>query len=88
MEVCKLSIYTDVKTAVSARDAAEFYGFNVKKNGMMCCPFHDDRHPSMKVDKRFYCFGCEAKGDVMILLPGFLIFRLMRQHRSWLTIFI
>ena len=65
MEVCKLSIYTDVKTAVSARDAAEFYGFNVKKNGMMCCPFHDDRHPSMKVDKRFYCFGCEAKGDVI-----------------------
>ena len=67
-----MSIYTDVKTAVSARDAAEFYGFNVKKNGMMCCPFHDDRHPSMKVDKRFYCFGCHAQGDVIDLTARLL----------------
>ena len=30
-----------------------------------CCPFHDDRHPSMKVDTRFHCFGCGADGDVI-----------------------
>lgn len=60
-----MSIYKDVKAAVTARDAAEFYGYHVKNNGMMCCPFHDDRHPSLKVDKRFYCFGCHAKGDVI-----------------------
>src|SRR5882724_8670826 len=31
------------------------------------CPFHDERTPSFKVnprDKLYYCFGCEAKGDV------------------------
>ena len=30
-----------------------------------CCPFHNDRTPSMKVDSRFYCFGCGASGDVI-----------------------
>src|SRR5690242_18933009 len=31
------------------------------------CPFHDERTPSFKVnprDKLYYCFGCEASGDV------------------------
>ena len=32
----------------------------------MCrCPFHNDRTPSMKVDERFHCFGCQADGDVI-----------------------
>ena len=33
----------------------------------MCrCPFHDDRHPSMKLNEDyFYCFGCGAHGDVI-----------------------
>ena len=29
------------------------------------CPFHDDKHPSMKLDKRYYCFGCGEKGDLL-----------------------
>ena len=32
---------------------------------MACCPFHDDKHPSMKVDRRFHCFGCQEDGDVI-----------------------
>ena len=32
---------------------------------MACCPFHNDRTPSMKVDSRYYCFGCGASGDVI-----------------------
>ena len=33
---------------------------------MVCCPFHDDRHPSMKLNEDyFYCFGCGATGDVV-----------------------
>ena len=45
--------------------AASFYGIRVGRNGMVCCPFHNDRTPSMKVDSRFYCFGCGASGDVI-----------------------
>lgn len=33
---------------------------------MACCPFHEDRHPSLKLNEDyFYCFGCGAKGDVI-----------------------
>ena len=33
---------------------------------MACCPFHNDRHPSLKLNEEyFYCFGCGAKGDVI-----------------------
>jgi DNA primase len=33
-----------------------------------CCPFHEDRTPSLSVDgvpDRFHCFGCGASGDVI-----------------------
>jgi len=60
-----MSIFTDIKAAVTTRQAAEFYGLKVSRNGMACCPFHNDRHPSMKVDERYYCFGCHETGDVI-----------------------
>lgn len=59
------SVFSDVKNAISTRQAAELYGFAVNRNGMMCCPFHGDKHPSMKVDSRFHCFACQADGDVI-----------------------
>ncbi|GMK60196.1 DNA primase [Clostridioides difficile] len=41
------------------------YGIKVNRNGMAVCPFHNDKNPSMKVDKRFHCFACQADGDVI-----------------------
>lgn len=32
---------------------------------MACCPFHPDRHPSMKVDRLYHCFACGVGGDVI-----------------------
>lgn len=32
---------------------------------MALCPFHEDHHPSLKLDQRYYCFGCHATGDVI-----------------------
>ncbi len=58
-------LFTQVKSQVTARQAAERYGVQVNHSGMACCPFHDDRHPSMKIDERFYCFGCHTTGDVI-----------------------
>ena len=61
-----MSIYKIVKANVTVRQAAEHYGVEVQRNGMCCCPFHDDRHPSMKLNEDyFYCFGCGAHGDVI-----------------------
>ena len=60
-----ISIYQTVKAAITTRQAAEFYGQSVTPNGMTLCLFHDDRHPSMKVDERYYCFACCETGDVI-----------------------
>ncbi len=61
------TVFEAVKQSVSTREAAEFYGIKVSRTGMACCPFHDDKNPSMKVDQRFHCFGCGADGDVIDL---------------------
>ena len=60
------SVFEVVKQSVTAREAAELYGIAVGRGGMACCPFHDDRHPSLKLNEDyFYCFGCGATGDVI-----------------------
>ena len=61
-----VNVFEAVKQSVTVREAAEMYGIQVNRNGMACCPFHDDRHPSMKLNEEyFYCFGCGATGDVI-----------------------
>ena len=60
-----MSIFEAVKQSVTTRQAAERYGTRVERNGMCRCPFHDDSTPSMKLDRRYYCFGCGATGDVI-----------------------
>lgn len=58
--------FETIKAAVTLRQAAETYGLWVLPNGMTCCPFHEDRHPSLKLNKDyFYCFGCGTSGDVI-----------------------
>lgn len=59
------NIFEQVKESVTTKRAAMHYGLNVNQNNMVCCPFHNDRHPSMKVAERYYCFGCGEKGDVI-----------------------
>ena len=65
-----MNIFQEVKSYVTARQAAEQYGIRVGRNQMACCPFHDDHHPSMKIDTNYYCFACGAKGDVIGLTAG------------------
>ena len=65
-------LFTRVKAAVTARQAAERYGLKVNPSGMACCPFHEDRNPSMKVDDRYYCFGCGVTGDAVDLTARLL----------------
>ena len=60
------SVFEAVKQSVSVREAAQMYGIEVNRSGMACCPFHDDKNPSMKLNEEyFYCFGCGATGDVI-----------------------
>lgn len=63
-----MDLFTQIKMAVSVKEAAEYYGLEVNRGNMVCCPFHNDRTPSMKLNEDyFYCFGCGATGDVIDL---------------------
>ena len=60
-----MNIFSEVKEHLTARKVAEYYGLQVKRNGLACCPFHDDKHPSMKIDKNYHCFACGVGGDAV-----------------------
>lgn len=70
MKSCRLikEDYEEIKRLVGMRQAAEYYGFSVDRQGRCICPFHRDRHPSMKIyphNRGYYCFSCGAGGDVI-----------------------
>jgi hypothetical protein len=60
-----MTIFEQAKALATAREAAEYYGLEVERTGMACCPFHEDHTPSLKLDERFHCFGCGEDGDVI-----------------------
>lgn len=60
-----MGIFDTIRENVTTRQVAEYYGVYVNRSGMACCPFHNDRHPSLKLDKRFHCFGCQEDGDAV-----------------------
>lgn len=63
-----MRLFETIRANITARSAAEYYGIKVNRNGMACCPFHNDKHPSMKLDTRYHCFGCQADGDAIDLV--------------------
>ena len=55
-----LSLYQTVKSAITVRQVGEMYGMEPDRHGMVCCPFHSDSDPSMKLnDTYYYCFSGE-----------------------------
>ena len=57
-----MNVFAVVKENVTARQVAMQYGIKINRSGLACCPFHKDKTPSMKIDKRYYCFGCGDTG--------------------------
>ena len=64
-------IFKFVKNYVTAKDVVIHYGFRPNRSNLICCPFHNDKHPSMKVEKRFFCFGCGAQGDAIDFVSNY-----------------
>lgn len=60
-----MNLFQEVKEAVTTIEAASFYGIEVNRNRMAKCPFHADHTPSMRLDRRYHCFGCGEDGDVI-----------------------
>ena len=63
-----MTIFDDIKELVDVPTAARSYGVEVHRGNMALCPFHRERHPSCKLyADHYYCFGCQAHGDVIKL---------------------
>ena len=57
--MCIRDSYEAIKVAISVKQAAEHDGLKVNRNCMACCPFHNDTHPSMRLNEDYFlCFGC------------------------------
>ena len=64
-----MRIADEIKSSLTIRQVAEYYGFQVKRAGFISCPFHQGDHTaSMKLydeSGSFYCFGCGAHGTII-----------------------
>lgn len=68
-----MNLYEQLKNQLTPKHVTERYGPPIHRGNMICCPFHDDRTPSMKLyDDHFYCFGCQKSGDVIDLAAQLL----------------
>ncbi len=48
------------------------YGLQANRKGFLCCPFHREDTPSLKIYKdSYYCFGCGKGGDVFNFVMDF-----------------
>jgi DNA primase catalytic core len=62
---------SSLKTDISLIRLIESQGHNLSKDGKdykICCPFHEDATPSLKISTLknvYHCFGCDAKGTVI-----------------------
>ena len=55
-----------IKLRIDMQDVLERYGFEINRAGFMCCPFHNEKTPSLKVyenNRGWNCFGCGEGGD-------------------------
>lgn len=55
-----------IKERLTMRDVLKKYGYDKDRKGFVCCPFHKEKTPSMRVYKTdYHCFGCGEHGDVI-----------------------
>ena len=65
------SVFETVKQSITVREAAQMYGIKVNRSGMACCPFHDDKNPSMKLNEEYFFSVCRETRSTYMSRPGF-----------------
>lgn len=56
-----------IRDTVTMEEILGLYGYQTRR-GFMCCPFHGEKEPSLKVYPKsggWHCFGCERGGSVI-----------------------
>jgi DNA primase len=62
MEISDIKKRLDIETVLSR------YNLEPGKHNQLCCPFHEDKTPSLTIYPKtntFHCFGCGKSGDVI-----------------------
>lgn len=61
-----MNVFDELKNRVDMLSIAAEYGFSPNRHNYICCPFHSEKTPSMRLySQSFYCFGCHIGGDVI-----------------------
>ena len=62
-----MKYWEEIENRVSVADALSMYAsLRPNRGGFVCCPFHNEKTPSMKIsEKGYYCFGCHEHGNVI-----------------------
>ncbi|MDH6254482.1 DNA primase [Chryseobacterium sp. H1D6B] len=68
---------TEIKSQLSISTILHYYGLKPDKSAKMCCPFHEDKTPSMQVyykTQTAYCFSsnCKTHGKSMDVIDFIL----------------
>ncbi len=60
-----MSYFEEIKSRLTMRDVVTRYAQMPNRGGFICCPFHIEKTPSMKISQDgYYCFGCHEHGNI------------------------
>ena len=70
---------SEIKARLTIDQVLSHYNLSANKNKMLCCPFHDDKEPSMKMypeTNTVFCFsGSCAKTGKAIDVIDFVMYK-------------
>ena len=62
----QFNVVQTIKDHLTMREVLLRYGYEPNNKGFVCCPFHLEKTPSMKIfEKDYHCFGCGEHGDII-----------------------
>ena len=64
----------DIKARLTIQTILQHYGLKPGRGNLLCCPFHDDKTPSLQIYPRtnsYHCFGCGKSGDVIQFIEDY-----------------
>ena len=77
----------DIKQNLTMAMVLQHYGLKPNRNSMICCPFHDDKTPSMKVYERTnlaHCYSgnCEHSGKTIDVIDFIFYYENCSKHQA------
>lgn len=78
---------TEIKSQLTLATVLHYYGLKTDKTNKMCCPFHDDKTPSMQVyykTQTAYCFSsnCKTHGKSMDVIDFIMLKENTTKHEA------